>query len=285
MRPSLAWLALTAALAAISGVVPSFAADAIENSIGMRLVLIPAGRYLAGSPAGAAHADDDERPRHLVEIRRPFYLGAYEVTQAEFERVMGTNPSWYRPGGPGADQVRGQDTRRFPVDMVSFDDMLEFCRRLSALSAERSAGREYRLPTEAEWEYACRAGSATAFHCGPALSPAQANIAADNQPLAALPAATEHGPVPVGSFPPNAFGLYDMHGNVWEGCSDRYAFDYYAHAPAADPQGPAAGTGRVVRGGDWRFPAAFARSANRDFTRASRRDLGNGFRVAMTKAE
>ena len=76
-----------------------------------------------------------------------------------------------------------------------------------------------------------------------------------------------------------------MHGNVWEGCADRYAFNYYAHAPAVDPQGPSVGTGRVVRGGDWRFPANFARSANRDFTRASRRDLGNGFRIVMTKAE
>ncbi len=194
----------------------------------MRLVLIPAGRFLAGSAADATQAEDDERPQHLVEISRPFYLGACEVTQAQFERVTETNPSWYRPGGPGSDQVRGQDTSRFPVDMVSFDDMVEFCRRLSALPDERHARRVYRLPTEAEWEYACRAGTTTSFSCGVTLSPAQANVAADTQPLAALPTAAERGPMPVGSFPPNAFGLYDMHGNVWEGCADRYAFDYYA---------------------------------------------------------
>jgi formylglycine-generating enzyme required for sulfatase activity len=276
---------LTAALIALPAPRTAFAVERIENSLGMRLVLIPAGQFQAGSTADAPQAEDDERPQHWVRISRPFYLGAYEVTQAQYQRVMGANPSWYRPGGPGADQVRGLDTSRFPVDMVSFDDMVEFCQRLSARPEERSAGRAYRLPTEAEWEYACRAGTTTAFSCGNSLSPTQANIAADHQPLAALPSAAERGPLPVGSFAPNAFGLYDMHGNVWEGCADLYGFDYYAHAPVVDPQGPAVGTGRVVRGGDWRFPASFARSANRDFTRASRRDLGNGFRVAMSKAE
>lgn len=251
-------------------------AEEIVNSIGMRLTRIPAGEFLMGSPHEVTDADDDERPQHCVRISRPFLMGCFEVTQAEYQRVMGSNPSWFSAQGGGREQVAGKDTSRYPVDMISWDDAVEFCRRLSELSAERTAGRIYRLPSEAEWEYACRAGSKTPFATGETISPQEANIGVGRS------LAPEQGSsVPVGSFRPNAFGLYDMHGNVWEWCSDWYAFGYYLTSPHIDPQGPESGTGHVVRGGDWHFGPRAARSANRDFTRATRRDLGNGLRVAV----
>jgi formylglycine-generating enzyme required for sulfatase activity len=250
------------------------AESTITNSIGMRLVLIPAGQYTAGSPSTDALSEADEQPAHRVTISRPFYLGQFEVTQDEYTRVMGSNPSWFARGAPGEQDLGGASSARWPVDMVAWDDATEFCRRLSQLPAERAAGREYRLPTEAEWEYACRAGSSMRFAFGEQLSSADANIRPETETGGAHP-------VVVGSYRPNAFGLYDMHGNVWEWCADHYDASAYERAPAVDPAGPATGTGRVVRGGDWQFPARYARSASRDFTRASRRDLGNGFRVAL----
>jgi len=230
-----------------------------------------------GSADDDAGSDDDERPRHRVRITRSFYLGAYEVTQAEYETIMGTNPSWFSASGPGRKTVEGQDTSLWPVDMASWNDAIEFCRVISQTPAEKTAGRAYRLPTEAEWEYACRAGATTRFNLGDTLRPGEARAQLEGPP----PAAKHLGhPLAVGSFRPNAFGLYDMHGNVWEWCADRYAHDDYRFALADDPRGPAAGTGRVVRGGDWHCEALHCRSANRDFTRATRRNLGTGFRVA-----
>jgi formylglycine-generating enzyme required for sulfatase activity len=268
------WTVLAAALIVLSPT--GIAAEEIVNSIGMRLVRIPAGEFLMGSPDTEANADEDERPQHRVRISRPFFLGCYEVTQAEYQLVMGSNLSWFSSEGGGREQVTGKGTARYPVDMVSWEDAVEFCRRLSAIPEERAARRVYRLPSEAEWEYACRAGSKTSFATGETISSREANIA-NGRSLA-----PEEGvPVPVGSFRPNAFGLYDMHGNVWEWCSDWYAFTYYQSSPQVDPPGPQGGTGHVVRGGDWHFGPQTARSANRDFIRATRRDLGNGFRVAV----
>ncbi|HUY31894.1 MAG TPA: formylglycine-generating enzyme family protein [Pirellulales bacterium] len=249
----------------------------LVNSIGMRLVSISAGEFQMGSAGDDSSSNDDERPRHRVRITRAFRLGVYEVTQAEYQAVMGTNPCWFSAAGPGRETVDAQDTSRWPVDRASFNDAVEFCRELSQKAAEKAAGRVYRLPTEAEWEYACRAGTTTRFNLGDVLRPGEARAQLEGPP----PAAKHLGhPLPVGSFRPNAFGLYDMHGNVWEWCSDEYAHDYYRHSPTDDPPGPAAGTGHVVRGGDWHFEASACRSANRDFTRATRRNLGTGFRVA-----
>src|SRR5262249_27456750 len=144
----------------------------VTNAIGMPLVLLSPGRFLMGSPPGEMDRCPDEDPQHPVTITRPFYLGAYPVTQAQYERVMGTNPSSFRPvSGMG---LGGPNNR---VEMVSWEDAVQFCQRLSALPAERAAGRVYRLPTEAEWEYACRAGTTTPFHFGPTLSSTQANFA------------------------------------------------------------------------------------------------------------
>ncbi|HQU45660.1 MAG TPA: SUMF1/EgtB/PvdO family nonheme iron enzyme, partial [Pirellulales bacterium] len=224
----------------------------VTNSIGMKLRLIPAGRFWMGSPESEVERGGGER-RHQVRITRPFYLGVYEVTQAEYKRVMGDNPSDFSSGGKAAVLVSGLDTRRFPVENVSWDDATDFCEKLSDRAGERAAGRRYRLPTEAEWEYACRAGTTTPFHFGGELSGRGANCNG-NYPYGT----SVKGPylgrtTTVGSYRDraNAFGLYDMHGNVWEWCADWYDSKYYDDSAADDPQGPAAGSFRVIRGGGW----------------------------------
>jgi formylglycine-generating enzyme required for sulfatase activity len=251
--------------------------ESIFNSIGTELRAIAVGEFLMGAADDDGDAQDDERPRHRVRITRDFYLGVYEVTQAEFWTVMGTSEAWFSDNGPGRKTAGGRDTSRWPYDMASWNDAVEFCRKLTELPAEKKAGRSYRLPTEAEWEYACRAGTTTRFNLGDTLLPGDAQASLNG------PSATAKHlghPLAVGSCRPNAWGLYDMHGNVWEWCSDWYSHDYYDRSPPDDPQGPALGTGHVVRGGDWHFDAPFCRSANRDFTRTTRRNLGTGFRVA-----
>ncbi|MDR3077516.1 MAG: formylglycine-generating enzyme family protein, partial [Planctomycetota bacterium] len=175
----------------------------------MKFVQIPAGTFMMGSPESEAGRYGIEEIQHEVTISKPFYLGICEVTQAQYEAVVGNNPSQYKGNG---------GTK--PVESVSWDDAREFCRKASDL-----AGKRFRLPTEAEWEYACRAGTATPFSTGETLSPKQASLidAKNRETLAA------------GSFPPNAWGLHDMHGNVWEWCSDWYGA--YATGKQTDPQG------------------------------------------------
>jgi formylglycine-generating enzyme required for sulfatase activity len=245
----------------------------VTNSLGMQFIRIPAGEFLMGSAINDDQADADERPPHRVCITQDFYLGQFEVTQQQYEAVMHENPSWFSATGGGRDLVAGRDVRRYPVENVSWDEATEFCCRLNQL-ADRKPGEWYRLPTEAEWEYACRAGTTTRYACGDRLKADRANILSDVEPRTR----------PVGSYEPNTWGLYDLHGNVWEWCHDRYTADAYSSTEAVAPQGPSEGTGRVVRGGDYRFDARQARSTNRDFTRQSRRDLGNGFRVVRTVA-
>jgi formylglycine-generating enzyme required for sulfatase activity len=235
----------------------------LTNSLGMRFAKIPAGSFRMGTDDGG---DFDEQPAHTVRVSRDFFLGAYEVTQAEWQTVMGENPSWFSPTGPAAADVAGRDTSRLPVDRVTWHEAIEFCRRLSDLPAEKRAGRAYRLPTEAEWEYACRAGTSSRYASGDELTPRHACFAATL-------------PQPVGSFPPNALGLRDMHGNVWEWCADAYDPESYARSPTVDPFRLPQGSARVIRGGAWNSPAPHCRSSNRDFTRATRRDIANGLRV------
>jgi formylglycine-generating enzyme required for sulfatase activity len=191
-------------------------------------VQIPAGEFMMGSENGNA----DEKPVHRVRISHPFEMSKYEVTQAQWEAVMGSNPSEFK----GA---------KMPVENVSWYDAQEFIQRLNA----RDDGYVYRLPTEAEWEYACRAGN----YVGKLDAMAWYDNNSDN---------TTH---PVGTKQPNAWGLYDMHGNVFEWCQDWYDSNYYAESPSVDPQGSESGSFRVKRGGGWMFPAGFARSAARDF--------------------
>jgi formylglycine-generating enzyme required for sulfatase activity len=254
---------------------PAPAAKEIVNSVGMKLVRIPAGKFLMGSPANEEGRQEDEGPQHEVEITRPFYMGVYEVTQEEYEKVMGTNPSHFSAGGEGKDQVANQDTRRFPVESVSWNDAMEFCHKLSAVPEERAAGRVYRLPTEAEWEYACRGGSPSSdyFHFGKALRGKGANVAASELGRTA----------PVGSYPPNGYGLHDMHGNVWEWCQDWKG--PYPGGLLRDPEGPGYGTRRVRRGGGWHNEPREARSAARCENGPGLRHNCIGFRVVVRSGE
>jgi formylglycine-generating enzyme required for sulfatase activity/serine/threonine protein kinase len=229
------------------------------NSIGMKLVLIPPGQFSMGSPTAEPRelgvSMTRESPAHRVAITRPFLLGAFEVTQAEYQQVMGSNPSFFSPQGKGRQPLADQDTARYPVESVSWADATEFCRRLSALQGEHSARRVYRLPTEAEWEYACRAGSTTRWASG--------DVDAELDAYAWLGSSSGNRTHPVGQKRANAWGLYDMHGNVFEWCADWFTEDYYTRSPSEDPVGPASGLERVIRGGSWWNAPAHARSAAR----------------------
>ena len=205
----------------------------LRNALGMEFVRIPAGEFRMGSKD--KDADADEKPVHTVRLTRAFYLGKYEVTQGQWQEVMGSNPSRF----PG-------DANR-PVEQVSWDDVQEFIQRLNA----REGGTPYRLPTDAEWEYAARAGSTTAYSFGNEVGQLGAYAWYD-----ANAGGTTH---PVGQKQPNAWGLYDMHGNVSERVQDWYG--PYTAATAVDPAGPAAGATRVVRGGSWLRHARNCRSA------------------------
>jgi formylglycine-generating enzyme required for sulfatase activity len=260
--------------------------EGVINSIGLRLAFIPAGAFRMGSPENEKDRNPDET-LHPVELTRAFYLGVYPVTQEGYEKVMGHNPSWFAPQGAGKSKVTGLDTRQFPVEMVSWDEALEFCDRLSQLPEERQAGRQYRLPTEAEWEYACRAGAAThaPFHYGRSLSSRQANFDG-SFPYGGAPKGDYlKRTTAVGSYPPNAWGLHDLHGNVWEWCHDWFSEHYYLSDEAGrDPHGPAAGTDkrRVLRGGSWNDYARYCRTAHRARSRPRNRRAFIGFRVALT---
>jgi formylglycine-generating enzyme required for sulfatase activity len=205
----------------------------ITNSVGMKMALIPAGEFSMGSPASEVGRGDDES-QHQVQISRPFYMGVYEVTQKEYEAVMGDNPSQF----PGDNH---------PVECVSWERANEFCRRLS-----QKDGRVYRLPTEAEWEYACRAGTTTPFSDLPRAERQVVRRACFAETAA------------VGTMGlPNAFGLYDVHGNVWEWCADWYG--EYVSGVQKDPTGPREGKDRVMRGGwhgDGRNKVGSAERAN-----------------------
>jgi uncharacterized protein (TIGR02996 family) len=232
------------------------------NSIGQQLALISAGSFWMGSPPGEQGRHRDEDPWHRVTISRPFYLGVYPVTQAEYQAVMGHNPSYFCAGGEGAGQVDKLDTSRFPVEQISWQDAMHFCNNLSTRLAEQKAGCVYRLPTEAEWEFACRAGTTSMFSFGDELTSDRANINGHG-PVGAPTGAYLERTCEVGSYPPNAFGLYDMHGNVWEWCLDWFGERYYAKSPAIDPPGARTSRRKVLRGGSWRYGALICRSAYR----------------------
>jgi formylglycine-generating enzyme required for sulfatase activity len=236
----------------------------IENSIGMKFTLIPAGTFLMGSPPEEKQRSKDEE-QHEVELTRPFYLGVFPVTQAQWRTVTGTNPSHFCATGAGKEDVQGIATDELPVEQVSWEDVTAFLERLAALEPERQAGHRYRLPTEAEWEYACRGGAAgyQVFYYGNVLSATQANYNGN------YPYGVDRGPYlertsAVGSYQPNGFGLYDMHGNVWEWCADWYDKGYYPNSPRSDPAGPSTGSDRVIRGGSWDCFGQRCRSAWRN---------------------
>jgi formylglycine-generating enzyme required for sulfatase activity len=243
----------------------------VTNSIGMKLVRIPPGKFVMGSPKEEKErfANEDQ---HEVEITKAFFMGKYTVTQSEYVRVMDKNPSHFK-------EVARVDTSRFPVESVSWNDAVAFCAELSKLPGEKAAGRKYRLPTDAEWEYACRAGTTTPFHYGAALSSQQANVFGGAPYGGGDVGPTLSRPTTVGSYPPNAFGLHDMHGNVWQWVKDCHV----DNPPAGKDPEVAEGTARVVRGGSWLNPPSSARAAQRH-TRSEPQVSGNylGFRVVAT---
>jgi formylglycine-generating enzyme required for sulfatase activity/serine/threonine protein phosphatase PrpC len=251
---------------------PAHVTPRIRNTIGMELQLVPSGEFSMGS-------SDDEPDRsagevlHRVRITRPFYLGKFEVTQHEYDTVIRRSPNYVAATAAGADQLADLDAGRNPVEAVTWEQADEFCRLLSAY--ERST---YRLPTEAEWEYACRSGTTTPFHFGGALNGDQANYDGGKPYGTGVMGLFLNGTCPVGRYPENRFGLYDMHGNVLEWCSDWYGQTYSA-SPAADPRGPRTGKERVIRGGAYSFPAKDCRSATRYRFASTSPYPGIGFRV------
>ncbi|HEV3082696.1 MAG TPA: formylglycine-generating enzyme family protein, partial [Gemmataceae bacterium] len=249
--PVLGLLSLPAASERSAAAAPE-GEKAITNSIGMKLALIPAGKFQMGSPEAEVDREDKEL-QHEESITKPFYMGVYEVTQGEWEKVTGkASPSLFhakKGGGPD-----------HPVENLRWYDAVDYCQKLTALPEEKKAGRTYRLPTEAEWEYACRAGTTTPFHFGKSLSSKEANFNGNFPYGGAAKGDYLRRTAKVGSYAPNAWGLYDMYGNVAEWCSDWYDPGYYRDSPKADPKGPAKGVVatdynndfyRVVRGGCW----------------------------------
>ncbi len=237
--------------------------ETITNAIGMKLVRIPAGEFLMGSVESDHGAREDEMPQHRVRITKAFYMGVYEVTQMQCERIMGTNPSSFTRDGLLKDAPANLDAANLPVDNVTWYTAIEFCRRLSTLAAEKKAGRVYRLPTEAEWEYACRAGTSTIFYFGDSLSSKQANFNGQHPFGDAEKGRFLNRTTTVGSYLPNIFGLHDMHGNLHEWCMDRFDREYFHDSPEDDPKGPEKGSYRVIRGGDWYSDGRDCRAAFR----------------------
>ncbi len=243
------------------------------KGVSMKLVLIPAGEFMMGGDekpeqvaqkcngmGATAEWFQDEQPQHRVKITKPFYMGVYLVTQAQYEAVMGVNPSHF-------------EGDLNPVECVSWNDAVEFCKKLSAKTRQT-----VQLPTEAEWEYACRAGTTTSFNTGETISTDQANYDGNFTYGAGRKGERRENTVVVGNFAPNAFGLYDMHGNVWEWCQDWYDGNaqYYKNSPTDDPPGPEKGVTRVLRGGSWgvrskRMPVRKPQQVRSDKQRQRRR--------------
>ena len=274
----------------------------IINTLGMRLAAIPSGRFLMGS-SDDEDAEDDEKPTHPVRITQPFHLGTTEVTVGQFRRFI--EATGYRTeaehdgkGGRGWNEARAKfevdpkytwrnpglpQTDEHPVTNVSWNDAVAFCQWLSTKEA-----MTYRLPTEAEWEYACRAGTTTRYSSGadPETLAEVGNVA-DGTARAKFPnwmtIALRDGytfTAPVGRFRANAWGLHDMHGNVWEWCQDGYEARYYQQSPGDDPKGPSQASSRVYRGGSWADDPRYARSARRVGVKPDYRCYDVGFRVA-----
>ncbi len=258
----------------------------VTNSVGTKLVLIQSGRFTMGSQISEEGSKEHET-LHKVELTQPYYLGTTEVTENQWALVMG--PSMI------TEMVEERDpkTKRFirkiekqrpnpmlgsqlPITSVSWEDAVKFCQRLSELPEEKKEGRTYRLPTEAEWEYACRAGTSTAYSFGDtATSLGDYAWFVGNSKRNNMRAR-----YPVGTKKPNAWGLYDMHGNVWEWCSDWYG--PYPEGFVNDPQGPSKGSVHVRRGGSWDCLAPDCRSAFRFGLDQYYRDNDFGFRIALS---
>jgi len=225
-----------------------------EKELNLEMVLIPAGTFMMGSPESEEDRYSNET-QHKVTLTKPFYLGKFTITQEQWKLLMRKSPGgWSLPKGD-----------HLPITYLSWVDCQEFIKKLNA-----STKGGYRLPTEAEWEYACRAGTKTMYSFGDEITPNNANYDDSDKGK----------PVTGGSYKPNAFGLYDMHGNVWEWCEEW--FGDYPTGEVTDPQGPPIGESRILRGGSFDFSGSFARSAMRSNLKQGGRIQGGGFRLART---
>ena len=264
----------------------------LGKGVKLEMVLIPAGEFLMGSAESDDNAWSCEKPRHRVRITKPFYLGQYPVTLGEFltfyrdanykmemerdgqedygheEKGAFVKSASFRPWAPG-----WKVEMNHPVVWVTWNDATAFCEWLS-----RKEGKTYRLPTEAEWEYACRAGSTTRYSFGDSQN--------DLGDYAWYGSKGGIGTHSVGGKRRNAWGLYDMHGNVWQWCADWFDSNYYAGSPEDDPKGPDSGASRVSRGGSWCYVAEGCRAANRTYGGAPEHRADSlGFRVARVPVD
>jgi formylglycine-generating enzyme required for sulfatase activity/serine/threonine protein kinase len=252
------------------------------DGVRMEFVLVPPGKFLMGSPADEPNRDKAEA-QHEVVLTTPFYLGKYEVTQQQYEKVTGSNPSYFAVSGGGKEKVEGMDTPRFPVQQVSWDEATDYAKSLTRRSKN---GHAYRLPSEAEWEYACRGGRSSSqpfgIGDGRTLSSTQANFDGNYPYGGADKGPYLERPCPVGAYrlQANALGLYDMHGNVWEWCADWYGD--YPEGKASDPKGPLQGSDRVGRGGGWFSDGRLCRAAYRGGSQPGDRGGSLGFRLARS---
>jgi len=249
--------------------------------VSIQVVAIPGGSFLMGSPSTEMGRWDREGPQHKVFVSA-FYIGATEVTQDQFQAVMGYNPSYFKGNG------------KRPVEQVSWFDAVDFCNKLSIQKKLETAydiqgdhvvlkpkSKGYRLPTEAEWEYACRAGSKAPFWSGNNIGTDAANYNGDFPYNNGVKGLSRRATTPVGSLKPNAWGLYDMAGNVAEWCGDYYAMQYEDTA-ARNPTGPSDGIYRVNRGGAWNSDGQLLRSSFRVPEFPERKAYSLGFRVAKS---
>jgi len=231
--------------------------DTATNSIGMELILIPAGSFRMGGDKVDEQAEDHENPRHVVKFSEAFLMGRYTVTQKQWSEIMETNPSEFV-----------DDSR--PVERVSWHDVQVFIQKLNA----KEVTHTYRLPTEAEWEYAARAGSEGAYTFG--------SDRAILSQYAWYGKNSEGRTHSVGRLNPNAWGLYDMHGNIHEWCRDWFDRNFYSQSPTLDPLGPSEGLAKALRGGDWGSDGWYCRCASRSLSSPDRRSNRVGFRLVKS---
>ncbi len=302
--------------------------EVTSKSTGLKMTLIPAGVFQMGSSDGDvatalkanAKLTEDylkrkeenlrrEQPQHTVQISQAFYAGIYEVTQGEYESVMGANPSWFPKSGSGSKSVNGQKTIRFPVEVVSWFDAIEFCNKLSekdslplyyklteinrirnsidGATVSVLGGTGFRLPKEAEWEYACRAGTTTPYHFSNSINCDKANVNPNYRFSAKTKKEFLERTTTVGSYQKNPFGLFDMHGNVYEWCEDVYDEKAYANRSetTTDPLITIGSEARVLRGGSWFVHYVGTRSAYRFGAWPFLRNFNYGFRVVRTASD
>jgi formylglycine-generating enzyme required for sulfatase activity len=258
----------------------------LGGGVKLVLLLIPPGMYTMGSPKDEKdrnvykeiiNEDFDAEKQHTVTITKPFYLGKYAVTQEQYEKVVGRNPSWFKADGDGKAKVKDLDTLQFPVETVSWEDADGFCQK----AGKKLVWGKLVLPSEAQWEYACRAGTQTPFHFGDVNNGNKANCCGD------APYGTKKkGPYlertcEVRAYTANAFGLYQMHGNVYQWCADYYG--PYEGLPEKDPLQLNEGKGkrRVFRGGSWVYDCRHCRAATRFRSDSGDAGFNVGFRVCV----